>query len=191
MNEQIPAKKSSTSVFTILGLSLLILGGGIWLMLSPSNGADPSDTVGGQDATVSADHGTPIPSRLATVKGNVVHLTKWGYDVDKAFALSKETGKPVLMMLTADWCGPCQVLKKEVLSLPEVDEQIQARFTPVVWDLTEPSEADLKRAEKWQVGAGIPEMLIFDAQGDMPVNRIMGAVPQSQFEKWLTSGTAG
>jgi protein disulfide-isomerase len=187
MNQQTPAK-SSSSLFTIIGLSLLILGGGLWLMLNSSNKTDANTPAADvQLVEPVADHGDPIPDRLATIKGNVVHLTKWNYDLDKAFASSKETGKPVLMMLTADWCGPCQMLKKDVLSLPEVDEQIQAKFTPVVWDLTEPSDTDIKRAQDWGAGAAIPEVIMFDASGK-PIKHKVGAVSQAEFIKWLNAG---
>jgi protein disulfide-isomerase len=168
--------KSSTSLFTIIGLSLVLLGGGAWMWVSGKE----------QPLDHAVDHGQPIPALLASVNGQgVVHLTNWSYDVKAAFAQSKTTGKPVLLMLTADWCGPCQVLKKSVLALPDVDKLVHEKYTPVVWDLTEPTDADIELANKWEAGQAIPELLIFDAQGKTPMRRIVGVVSQEEFEKWL------
>lgn len=185
--------KSSMLPLTILGLVLLLAGGGTWLLLNPSGATPPSSTspAVSDEIPLPAAHpvtdvGTPLPSLLASKNSQgVVHLTNWGYDLRAAFAQSKATGKPVLMLLTADWCGPCQMLKERVLALPAVDEIVKEKFTPVVWDLTEPSENEIKLAEKWQTNGAIPEVLIFDAQGNMPVKSIIGAVPQQRFTQWL------
>ncbi|MBL4702080.1 MAG: thioredoxin family protein [Phycisphaeraceae bacterium] len=169
MNES--QTKPSSSIFTVVSLLVLAVGGVFWLANSQNNTA--------------AEHGQLVPSQLATISSDgVVHLTNWSYDISKAFAQAKTTGKPVLMMVTADWCGPCQKLKKEVLSLPEVDQKIQEGFTPVVWDLTEPTEQEIQQATQWQVTDGIPAMVIFDAEGK-PVKRLVGAVPQAKFLQWL------
>lgn len=134
------------------------------------------------------DVGQPIDGLLASVNDRgVVHLSNWGYDVKQAFEQSKTTGKPVIIMLTADWCGPCQMLKKEVLALPSVDKMVHEKFTPVVWDITDPTDSDAQMAEKWEVTGEIPTVLMFDANADKPIKRIVGAVSQQVFEKWINS----
>ena len=175
MNKKSP--KSSSFLFGLIGLALILVGGGLWYGFA--NQASQQDI-----ATVQASHGNS--DEIATVNGQgVVHLNRWGYDVDAAFVQAKKSGKPVIMMVTADWCGPCQILKKNVLAKPEMDKTIQERFTPVVRDLTDPSDSDIQKSEKWKLGSAIPVVLIFDKNGDMPVKEIVGVVPQDKFTKWL------
>ena len=49
-------------------------------------------------------------------------LVSWnaqGYD--KAYHQSLESGKPLLVLVGADWCGACQVMKKRVM--PQLDKE--------------------------------------------------------------------
>lgn len=194
MNQQ-KSPHALSSLFTIIGLVLLIGGAGVWMWLNQSDTQTVAGTANSTTSDVSAllpsahpvaDVGTPLPSLLASKNSQgVVHLTNWSYDLKKAFAQSKASGKPVLMLLTADWCGPCQMLKESVLALPGVDEMVKEKFTPVVWDLTDPSENEIKLMEIWEANGAIPEMLMFDATGNKPVKSIVGVVPQREFEMWL------
>lgn len=51
--------------------------------------------------------------------------------LDQARAVSAESGRPVLAVATADWCGPCQALKRGALSDPDVAAYLRANTVPV------------------------------------------------------------
>lgn len=54
-----------------------------------------------------------------------------GYTLEAARAVSAESGKPLFILATADWCGPCQTLKRGVLTDPEVVSFVRERTVPV------------------------------------------------------------
>ena len=45
---------------------------------------------------------------------------------------AKKTGRPVLYFFTADWCGPCHLLAREVFSDAKAVAAIEKRYVPVV-----------------------------------------------------------
>ncbi|MBO6514495.1 MAG: thioredoxin family protein [Phycisphaerales bacterium] len=53
------------------------------------------------------------------------------YNIERATIQSETTGKPILILVTADWCPPCQALKKGALSDPKVTDWVNANMIPV------------------------------------------------------------
>ena len=51
--------------------------------------------------------------------------------IEQASLKSESTGKPMLVLVTADWCPPCQTLKKGALSDSEVTQWVKDNMIPV------------------------------------------------------------
>lgn len=72
---------------------------------------------------------------------NLIHLIRGpaptpdlfaqGYTLREAGELGAGSGKPVLVLVTADWCGACQSLKRGALSDERVAWWIGERTVPV------------------------------------------------------------
>lgn len=61
--------------------------------------------------------------------------------LEDALERSAETGKPVFVVATADWCGPCQVYKRGALADEAVALLIGERTIPVYLDVDANPEA--------------------------------------------------
>lgn len=88
-----------------------------------------------------------------------------------AMTTSAENGKPVVALATADWCGPCQSLKRNALSDPKVAAFLRDKTIPVYLDTTNtiPSDAEYLNIQ------GFPTMIVF--KNGKEVGRFMGAQP--------------
>jgi thioredoxin-like negative regulator of GroEL len=74
----------------------------------------------------------------------------------KAHEDTMKTGKPMVVMVTTDWCAPCQVMKKTII--PQVRERGLLRR--VAFAVVNPDrERDL--AQKLTGGGPVPQLLLF------------------------------
>lgn len=58
----------------------------------------------------------------------------WGTNLRKAAATSKTTKRPLLIKVTASWCGYCQKMKKTTYADDTVVKHVNACFIPVIVD---------------------------------------------------------
>lgn len=86
----------------------------------------------------------------------------WRDDLANALSTSAESSRPVLLVFTAAWCPPCQVMKHEVWTDPAVRQLVESRYLPVLLDVDQPQSHPAAR--RYEVDS-IPTILVLDSQG--------------------------
>ena len=105
--------------------------------------------------------------------------------LDAALDRSESTGRPVLALATADWCAPCQRLKRGPLADEQVARLVADNTIPVYVDLTDADDpAAQDNARRLQIGP-VPTLVLI-RQGAITA-RLEGAVPKPTLLDWLNS----
>lgn len=107
----------------------------------------------------------------------------WMEDPEAATALARESGRPLLVFFTADWCPPCRTLKRGALADERVIERVERDFVPLKIDLTEADAPHASVAERHGVRS-IPTVLVVGA-GGRAAHRVEGAVGPENFLAFL------
>ena len=102
----------------------------------------------------------------------------WRDNYDAAVVESRHSGKPILLYFTANWCGPCQQMKRQTWNDPNVSAAVD-RWIPVKIDVDQ--HPDLAR----RFGAtSIPRLLVLDADQN-PVKIRTGFGKANEIVAWL------
>ena len=102
----------------------------------------------------------------------------WESGLPAALAKAKATGKPVLVDVSATWCGPCQKLAASFRD-PQVAAAVQRGFVAVNVD----ADADAATARKYKV-SGLPTLLVLAADGT-ELARASGHRSPAELLAWL------
>lgn len=85
---------------------------------------------------------------------------RWTESVPTALKQSRETGRPLIVYFTADYCGYCRKMERETWSDSGVARRIQNEFVALKLDAEQNEELVARLGVK-----GLPTTIIFDADG--------------------------
>ncbi|MDB5860340.1 MAG: putative disulfide-isomerase [Ramlibacter sp.] len=97
-------------------------------------------------------------------------------EVDRAFALARQSGRPVYLYWGAVWCPPCNQVKATLFNRPDFIERSRA-FIPVYVDGDRPGAQ--KIAARFKV-SGYPTMVLFRPDGT-EITRLPGEVDPQRY----------
>ena len=98
---------------------------------------------------------------------------KFGTDYKAAMEQAKKENKPLVVVFSATWCGPCQSMKKSVYPSKEVTP-LHDKFVWAYLDVD--VEANGAPAQKYKV-EGIPHIQFLGADGKDLGNQVGGTSP--------------
>ncbi|MCG8650101.1 MAG: thioredoxin family protein [Pirellulales bacterium] len=103
----------------------------------------------------------------------------WRKSPQAAIDSARETGKPILVFVTTDWCHYCKKMKRETWSNPVVNDTVSQQFETLVLD----GDRDQKVVQKLGL-KGYPATLLYTPDGRYVAKR-GGYMSPVQTLKWL------
>jgi thioredoxin-like negative regulator of GroEL len=104
----------------------------------------------------------------------------------EAHRVTTETGKPMVVMVSTDWCQPCQVMKKSIL--PRVRERGLLR--KVAFAVVNP-DRDRDLAQRLTGGGPIPQLVMFRRTADgWQRQKLVGGQSVEAVEHFISEGLA-
>jgi protein disulfide-isomerase len=114
----------------------------------------------------------------------------WKTDYAAAQTDAKAKGDLILLEFTgSDWCPPCKLMKKHVLSTPQFAEAVADNFVLVELDFPRAKEQSAAEKQQNQQLAdkygimGFPTFIVVDAEGK-ELGRVVG-LPQNGLDGFL------
>lgn len=111
---------------------------------------------------------------LAIMLASTVMMTSSPTDYKTAYEKAQTGDKPLLVLVTAEWCPPCQVMKKT--TIPQLMQKNAFKdFHYATVDLN----ANEKLARQLIGNRGVPQFIMFEKKNDRWVRRYLRGVQSS------------
>lgn len=127
-----------------------------------------------------------ISAFLSFISPSGAYAQNKGYDgtfLPQTYVSDPE--KPILVMLTASWCPPCNTMKKNIMKEEEV-ESVLATMNVVLLDVdTDDGKKLAPGFTKAGFEGGIPFFCILDKNGE-PIKSLIGSTSKGNFLKFLS-----
>lgn len=109
-----------------------------------------------------------------------------GTTYDQAYKATSETGRPLVVLVGADWCPGCQTMKQSVIPQLERRGSLQK-----VAFATVNSEQQQQLATRLMRGSSIPQLIMFvKTDAGWERKEIVGARSVPEIEAFLNQGVA-
>jgi thioredoxin-like negative regulator of GroEL len=104
----------------------------------------------------------------------------------EAHRAAVETGKPMVVLVSTNWCVPCQNMKRRVM--PRV--RTHKSFSKVAFAVVNPDE-DAELAEQLTGGGPIPQLVMYRKTANGWVRqKLVGGQTEEDVEKFISEGLA-
>ncbi|MEN6458659.1 MAG: thioredoxin family protein [Thermoguttaceae bacterium] len=104
----------------------------------------------------------------------------------EAHRIAEKTGKPIVVLVSTNWCAPCQTMKRHIL--PRVREHGALRR--VAFAVVNPDE-DSELAEQLTGGGPIPQLVMYHKTADGWVRqKLVGGQTEEAVEDFIKEGLA-
>jgi thiol:disulfide interchange protein len=105
--------------------------------------------------------------------------------LEEAEARSVDSGKPVLVFVTAEWCEDCKALKTGALNTSRVTDWILENTEPVYLEVTRSATGDTDaQAAMARLGVEAPPAFVLLRKGK-PIGRVDGAPASKELIRQL------
>ena len=108
----------------------------------------------------------------------VPEVFKDRFTLADAIARSRTEHRPVFLFASADWGGPCQVMKRTFLSDCSIELHISRDFVPVYLNVDENQDV----AAQFKIFSIPATIILWDGK---LVAQMEGVVPHDSYEQWL------
>jgi len=90
----------------------------------------------------------------------------WLHSEAEAIEAAKKSNKPIIVDAWAEWCEACKKMDATTFMDPEVIKEISDHWTPLKFDLTEPTDANTEIQERYEL-PGLPTLTLLPPSGDL------------------------